>query len=57
MSTKEISENQAQQQTKTLKTAEDEAVDFELIQPMNIDDIEINKMHMENSSTHCDQVK
>ena len=31
MSTKEISENQAQQQTKTLKTAEDEAVDFELI--------------------------
>ena len=54
MLTKEISENQIQQQTKTLKTAEDEAVDFELIQSMNIDDIEINKMHMENSSTCCD---
>ena len=39
---KEISENQVQQKTKTLKTAEDETVDVELIQPMNIDDIEIN---------------
>ena len=57
MSTKEISENQVQPKTKTLKTAGDETVDYELIQPMNLDDIEIKKIHMENSPTYCDQVK
>ena len=47
---KETNEEQDQQHNKTLETIEDASVDFELIKPMTVDDIEKNKLHQESSS-------
>ena len=52
--TKEISENQVQQQSKTLRSLGDEALDSELLNTMSADDVEINKMHLK---THLYTVK
>ena len=52
--TKEISEDQAQQQTKALESLEDEALDTELIKAIPIDDVELNELHLENSSECCE---
>ena len=52
--TKRISENLIQQQHKALISLEDKALDLELIKPLTVDDIEINKLHQGSSSACCD---
>ena len=52
--TTEISEDQVKQQTKALKSLEDEALDTELIKTIPIDDVELNELHLQNSSTCCE---
>ena len=55
--TKEISEDQTQQQSKALKSVEDEALDTELIKTIPVNNIENNKLHQENLYAYCDQVQ
>ena len=52
--TKKISENLVKQQFKTLKSLKDKALDPELFGTMFVDYSEINKLHLERSSTCCD---
>ena len=52
--TKEISESQVQQQPTTLNSVEDEALDTELIKTIHVDDVELNKQHLQASSTCCE---
>ena len=54
LTTKEISEEQAKQQTKALNSVEDEALDTELIKTIHVDNVEINRLHLQASSTCCE---
>ncbi|XP_057522661.1 uncharacterized protein LOC130802668 [Amaranthus tricolor] len=57
MFTKEISENQAQQQSKTLKSVGDEALDTELIKTIPIDDVGLKKENLFTTRISEEQVK
>ena len=53
--TKKTNENQVQQQSKNLKSLEDKVLDLELIKPLTVDDIVINKLHQESPPAYCDE--
>ena len=52
--TTEISEEQVKQQTNTLNSVQDEALDTELIKTIHVDNVELNKLHLQALSTCCE---
>ena len=52
--TTEISEDQAEQQTKALNSLKDEALNTELNKIIHIDDVELSNLHLQASSSCCE---